>query len=91
MANYNNFLGVDPIDKPGTRVTSVKKTSYGYRVQMFNHYVTLYYLKVIVNENKSAKIHWKVDKNYNPTERYTTYYNTIGNEITRKEYQQLNK
>jgi hypothetical protein len=91
MKNYKNYLTVEPYRTTGTRVTRVTPTKYGFRAQMFNNYVTLYYLKIIVNADKSAKIQWRVERNYSPVERFTTYYNTEGNEITRKEYQQLIK
>ena len=92
MENYNKYLVVDNnYNNTNTRVTKVKKTNYGYRVQMFNHYVTLFYLKIIIDENKSAKIHWLIDKNYQPKQRFTTYYGCDCLEISRKEYQQLNK
>ena len=87
--NYNSLLTVQPIDTRGTRVTKVTKKDYGYRIQKFNSYVTLYYIKVIVNENKSAKAHYRVEKNYCPIQRYTLYFNTNGDEITLKEYKQI--
>ena len=89
--NYNSLLTVQPINTQGTRVTKVTKKDYGYRIQKFNNYITLYYIKLIVNSNKSAKAHYKVDKNYCPIQRYTLYFNTDGDEITLKEYKQLNK
>ena len=89
--NYNSLLTVQPIETQRTRVTKVTKKDYGYIVHKFNSYVTLYYIKLIVNSNKSAKAHYKVDKNYCPTQRYTLYFDTNGDEITQKEYKQLNK
>lgn len=89
--NYNSLLTVQPINTQGTRVTKVTKKDYGYRIQKFNNYVTLYYIKLIVNDNKSAKAHYEVDKNYCPIQRYTLYFDTNGDEITLKEYKQLNK
>jgi hypothetical protein len=89
--NYKNYLTVDSFDKPGTRITKVKKTESGYNVQMFNNYITLYYLKIFVNSNGSAKITWKIDKNYNPIQRFTTYYNYEGFETDKKTYFNLNK
>ena len=35
---------------------------------------------------KAQKISWKVDKNYQPINRYTTYHGANGEEISRKEY-----
>jgi hypothetical protein len=89
--HISTYLTVEPVKDYGTRVTKVVKTSYGYRVQMFNNYITLYYLKVIMNENGSAKIHWRVEKNYHTTKRFTTYYGLDGFTVERKEYQNLNK
>ena len=89
--NYNSLLTVQPINTQGTRVTKVTKKDYGYRIQKFNNYITLYYIKLIVNSNKSAKAHYKVDKNYCPIQRYTLYFDTNGDEITLKKYKQLNK
>lgn len=89
--NYNQLLKVEPINTQGTRVTKVTKKDYGYRIQMFNNYVTLYYVKLIINENKSGKAHYKVDKNYCPTQRYTIYFDCEGNSIELKEYKQINK
>ena len=78
-------------DFGNTKVTNVKKTDYGYRVRMFNNYITLFYLKIIVNKNGSAKIHWEVKKNYFPVERYTTYYDVNEKECSRAQYQDINK
>ena len=89
--NYNSLLTVQPINTQGTRVTKVTKKDYGYRIQKFNNYITLYYIKLIVNDNKSAKAHYKVDKNYCATQRYTLYFDINGFEISQKEYKQLNK
>lgn len=91
MRTYKDLLTVGFEFGGGTKVTKVTKKPYGYIVKMFNHYITLYSLKVVINENGSAKINWTVDKNYQPTIRFTTYYNTDGVEITRSEYQKLNK
>ena len=85
--NYLEFLTVDPIHSgKHTRVTKVTPKKYGFRVRMFNSYVTIYYLKIEINADKSAKISWKVDKNYQPINRYTTYHGANGEEISRKEY-----
>jgi len=89
--NYSSLLTVETERTQGTRVTKVTKKDYGYRIQMFNNYVTLYYIKLIVNDNKSAKAHYKVDKNYCAVQRYTLYFDCNGFEISQKEYKQLNK
>ena len=90
MNNYKNLLTVEPYTAAGTRVTKVTKKDYGYRIQLFNNYITLFYVKLIVNSNGTAKGHWKVDKNYCPIYRYTVYYGLDGNEITRSEYYKIN-
>lgn len=91
VMNYNNLLTVEPYKSYGTRVTKVTPKPYGFRVQMFNNYITLYYIKLVINDNKSAKAHYLVKKNYFADERYTVYFNTQGEEITQKEYKLLNK
>lgn len=91
MLNYKNLLTVQPLNTQGTRVTKVVKTAYGYRVQMFNHYITLFYVKLIVNANGSAKAHYLVKKNYYADNRYTIYFGVDGNEVTKSEYRVLNK
>jgi len=89
MFNWKNYLQVDPFTKEGTRVTKVTPKKYGYKIHMFNCYVTLYYLKVVVNSNGSAKISWKIDKNYHAIERFTTYHNSTGNQITKIEFNRI--
>lgn len=89
--NYNSLLTVESVKPQGTRVTSVVKKPYGYRIQMFNSYITLYYIKLIINANNSAKAHYLIKKNYCPNNRYTVYFGVDGNEITPKEYKALNK
>jgi len=89
--NYSRLLTVQPLETQGTRVTKVVKTKYGYRVQMFNNYITLFYIKLIVNDNGSAKAHYLVQKNYHPDNRYTLYFGIDGNEVTQKEYKLINK
>lgn len=91
MLNYKSLLTVQPLNTQGTRVTKVVKTAYGYRVQMFNNYITLFYVKLVVNSNGSAKAHYLVKKNYCDDKRYTIYFGIDGNEVTRKEYTALNK
>lgn len=88
--NYNDLLTVEPYHTQGTRVTKVTKKPYGYRIQLFNHYVTLYYVKLIINANGTAKAHWRVEKNYHPVNSYTVYHSAEGKEITRSEYYKLN-
>jgi len=87
--NYNQLLTVEPINTQGTRVTKVTKKDYGYRIQMFNNYITLYYVKLIINANKSAKAHYLVKKNYCSDKRYTIYFDCEGNSIELKEYKKL--
>lgn len=72
-------------------ITKVKKTKYGYLVHMMDNYITLYYIKLIVNDDGSAKAHVRMEKNYCPTQRFTYYFAPDGREIknvhnsTRKE------
>lgn len=89
--NYKDLLAVDTnYNNPYTRTTKCVKTDYGYRIQRFNSYVTLYYIKLIVNPNGSAKAHYKEERNYCPVQRYTVYFDCDGNECTQKEYKVLN-
>lgn len=57
---------------------------------MFNNYITLYYIKLVINANGSAKASYLVQKNYHPDNRYTVYFGVDGYEITQKEYKALN-
>lgn len=90
MDNYKDLLTVQPHSTQGTKVTKVTMKPYGFRIQLFNHYVTLFYVKLIINPNGSAKAHWLVKKNYQAEYRFTEYYNTEGNGITRTEYRKVN-
>lgn len=63
------------------KITSVKEKPYGYRIQMFNNYITLYYVKLIVNLDGSAKAHVRIKRNYSPTQRFTYYFAPDGREI----------
>ena len=89
MLNYKSLLKVDPLNTLGTRVTKVTKKDYGYRIQMFNSYVTEYFIKLVINENGSAKAHYLVRKNYQPDRRFTLYFDTNGDEINLEEYKLL--
>ena len=83
--------------KQSNKITKCKKTDYGYRVNLFNNFITLYSIKLIVNDDGSAKAHVKMDRNYRPTERFTHYFAPDGREIkdklnrTRKELSVYNK
>ena len=89
--HYSQFLTITTGQNSETRVTKVTKTNYGYCFQMFNNWVTLFYGKLIINEDGTAKMKMKVDKNYRPVHYYTTYFDDQGREIvtignsTRKE------
>ena len=90
--NYNNLLQISPQSErmqPGMHVTKVTKKPYGFRVMAFNNYITEFYFKIVINPDKSAKAHWRVEKNYNPVQRFTTYHGSDGEEITRKEFYAL--
>ena len=79
--HYNRFLTVEEPRNHGTRVTKVVKTKYGFRFQMFNNYITLYYGKLYINANGSAKLVMRVERNYSPIYRYTCYFDLQGHEI----------
>jgi uncharacterized lipoprotein NlpE involved in copper resistance len=97
--HYSEFLTVDTdYNKTTTRVTWVKKTGYGYLFHMFNHYITLYYGKLVINADGTAKATIRVNCNYSAPYQYTLYFDCEGYEIktednsTRKElliYKQL--
>lgn len=78
---YSTLFLCDEAKERKTRVTSVKKTKYGYNVKMFNHYVTLYDIKLVLNNNGTAKAHYKKEVNYRPVERFTIYFNELGESI----------
>lgn len=75
-SNYKDLLKVEPTDTNGTRVTKVTKKPYGYLVKLFNNYVTIYSVKLIINTDNSAKAVVKVDKNYLAPFQYTVHYDT---------------
>ena len=91
MLNYNSLLTVQPPSTSGTRTTKVVKKPYGYIVHRFNNYITLYYIKLVINANGSAKASYLVKKNYHDDQRYTLYFGIDGNEVTQSEYKSLNK
>jgi hypothetical protein len=64
-----------------TRVTKVKETDYGYIVHKFNTYVTLWFIKLIVNNDGTAIARVRQEKNYEPTQRFTYYFDKQGREI----------
>lgn len=70
------------------KITRVKKTKYGFAVQMFNPYVIEYYLKIHVFETK-FKIHWLRKMNYKADERFTNYWIITGEQIDLKQYKKL--
>ncbi len=77
--NYRDIY-LNTEERP-TRVTKITKKDYGYRVQMFNNYITLYYVKLIINSDGTAKAKVKIDKNYNPIRYYTLYFDKQGYQI----------
>ena len=82
--HYSNYLTVDDDrTKQGTRVTKVTKKNGYYLFHMFNNYITLYYGKLTVNDDGTAKAVIKVDKNYHPKFQYTLYFDELGREINR--------
>ena len=80
--HYNAYLKVDnDYSKTTTRVTKVIKKDYGFIFHMFNHYITLYYGKLIINSDGTAKAIVKVDRNYSVKYQYTIYFDRAGFEI----------
>ena len=86
-------INLDDLQKVGAncfnaKVTNVKSTKTGFRVQLFNNYIILYYLNVILLDN-CFKIQWLIKKNYCADYRFTSYYDTTGNEISKNEFKNL--
>lgn len=85
-SHYSNYLKVE--ENKGqcyTRVTKVKKTKYGYLFHMFNTYVTLFYGKMYINSDGTAKATIKVYRNYRTPYQYTLYFDKQGFEIKTEE------
>ncbi len=96
--HYSEYLKVDnDNNKITTRVTKVIKKDGCYLFHMFNHYITLYYGKLIINIDGTAKAVIKVNRNYSAKYQYTLYFNKEGFEIkshensTKKELSIYNK
>jgi len=92
MIGYKRFLDKDVnIKLNRLKVTKVKKTNYGYIIHLFTNFICIYKKYVYVQKNGTAKIKTIVEKNYHAKYQNTTYENKEGQEISRKEYQLLNK
>jgi len=77
----NQPLGKLQDGSRGTRVLKRTKTKYGYSIVKGNDYVTIYTIKLYINDDGSAKAKIKVEKNYCPTYTFTVYFDTSGREI----------
>lgn len=71
----------NPHKVSGTRTTKVVKKPYGYIVHQYNNYITLYKHKVVLLESGFVKVFTTMDKNYQPIQKWITYYNSDGREI----------
>jgi hypothetical protein len=90
--HYSEYLKVDnDYNKTTTRTTKVIKKPYGYIFHRFNPYIILFYGKLIINTDGTAKMIMKVHPNYRTFYQYTLYFDKEGYEIkvndnnTRKE------
>ena len=79
--NYKYFLDENNFKDGRIRMTSKKKTSYGYIVKLFTNYVSIYTKKIYVYPDGKAKCVTIVDQNYHPKYQHTTYFTKEGNEI----------
>lgn len=93
MKGYKQFLDKETFNKDteNLKVTKVKKTNYGFIVHLFSNYICLYYKYITLGKNGTVKIVTKVDRNYYPKYQITTYENEAGEQITVKEFKELNK
>lgn len=91
MKGYKQFLDKDAFNATtqSLKVTKVKKTDYGFIIHLFTNYICLYYKYVTLSSDGSAKIVTKVNKNYHAPYQFTSYEDSEGNEITRKQFKQL--
>jgi len=65
----------------GTIITKIKETKNGYTISLFSHYICITTVKLIYNELGFITEKRKVEKNYQPIQNYTYYYDNLGNEI----------
>ena len=65
----------------GTHITKVVEKPYGYLVDAFNHYITLYKHKIVLLDGGFVKVYTTMKKNYRGTQKWVTYYNKDGREI----------
>jgi len=75
----------------GIQTTSIKLTNYGFRVNRFSHYATIESIKCYMYPNGFIKGHSLYQRNYCPDERFTDYFNNLGETITRGEFQKMTK
>lgn len=67
------------------RITKVRKTANGFTVQVFNEYVTVGTLRIVVKHEYKFKIYWTIERNYSPRKTYTTYH-AHGAEVSKARY-----
>lgn len=93
MKGYKQFLDKEAFNKDtyNLRVTKVKETNYGFIVHLFSNYICLYYKYIMLGKNGTVKIITKVNRNYQSPYQITTYENEAGEQITVKEFKELNK
>lgn len=93
MKGYKQFLDKEAFNKDSEnlKVTKVKETNYGFIVHLFSNYICLYYRYITLGKNGTVKIITKVNRNYQSPYQITTYENEAGEQITVKEFKELNK
>lgn len=85
--SIEHFTTISNVVGSNLRITKVKETPYGFLVRVFNEYVTVGTLRIIIDtkhENK-FKIHWVIERNYSPRKAYTTYH-MFGEEVDKPTY-----
>lgn len=78
--NYKDLL--EPQKPKGTLLQyKINPKSYGYLITKITSYVTITKIKLLVNEDRSAKAVYKVNKNYHSPYQFTLYFDCNGKEI----------
>lgn len=93
MKVYKQFLDKNKFNLTtnNLKVTKVKKTNKGYNIHLFTNYICLYYKYVTLGNNGTAKVVTKVDRNYSAKYQFTLYENKEGEQITLKQFRNLQK
>lgn len=93
MKGYKQFLDKNKFNLTtnNLKVTKVKKTNKGYNIHLFTNYICLYYKYVTLGNNGTAKVVTKVDRNYSAKYQFTLYENKEGEQITLKQFRNLQK